>query len=356
MLHILLLLLKIIGFVLLLVLGIILTIVLLILFVPLRYRGNGSLYERPVWHIKFTWLLHLIVFQIEYDGTLKTTAKILGIRLFRDSGTSENAEDFEDESSDYVQGESGFLTDGEDMILSAQEIKEEDRDLSEKLTERADGGRCEYAAEQTEDSKRDAFPVRDISPEERNKKTASGRKKQKISFIGRTAARIKSRIKKVFHRLRQRIYSLPANIRSFILRIKGALENMEKTAEKVKGYYRKAALFWEDEENRKTLALIKKEFSRLLLHLKPVRLEGNITFGLEDPCLMGQILSAAALFYPLYGKQLEICPVFDEKILEGEIRIRGRLRLGTILFICIRLLLDRNLRNLFRKYMNRGGD
>ena len=89
--------------------------------------------------------------------------------------------------------------------------------------------------------------------------------------------------------------------------------------------------------------------------MRPAGLEGNITFGLEDPYRMGQILSLCALFYPVYGERIEVCPVFGGNALKGRIRLRGRVRLGTLLFIAIRLFFDKNLRKLFRKYMNRGG-
>ncbi len=59
---------------------------------------------------------------------------------------------------------------------------------------------------------------------------------------------------------------------------------------------------------------------------------------------MGQILSAAAFLYPFTHDILTLSPVFDEKCLEGEISIKGYIRIGTMLGYVLRLLFDQNIR------------
>ena len=54
-----------------------------------------------------------------------------------------------------------------------------------------------------------------------------------------------------------------------------------------------------DEENRKTFALVLKEVLKLLKHIRPRSLKGYLELGLEDPYTMGQIMSAAAFFWPV---------------------------------------------------------
>lgn len=77
--------------------------------------------------------------------------------------------------------------------------------------------------------------------------------------------------------------------------------------------------------------------------------------GLEDPYTMGQIVSVAALLYPVIQDRIRFTPVFGEKVLDGELSLRGRIRAGTLLWLVIRLLLDGNFRKLLRKILNRGG-
>ena len=64
---------------------------------------------------------------------------------------------------------------------------------------------------------------------------------------------------------------------------------------------------------------------------------------------MGQILSAASLAYPFVHKHLTLHPVFGQKLLEGEVHVKGRIRLGVLLGYVLRLLLDKNIRRQLKK-------
>ena len=68
---------------------------------------------------------------------------------------------------------------------------------------------------------------------------------------------------------------------------------------------------------------------------------------------MGQIMSAAAFFWPFYQENFRFTPVFDEKKLDGEVHMKGHLRLGYAALCALRLLLDRNFRKLLRMVLNR---
>lgn len=74
---------KCIGFLLLGLIGFFLFLVLLILFVPLRYEGEASFYEKtPKGRVKLSWLLHLIHVGIQYEEELDIRVKILGMTVF----------------------------------------------------------------------------------------------------------------------------------------------------------------------------------------------------------------------------------------------------------------------------------
>mgnify|MGYP000013616365 CR=1 FL=1 len=68
------------------------------------------------------------------------------------------------------------------------------------------------------------------------------------------------------------------------------------------------------EQMKRTKAWMLKEIKSLIFHIKPKKLQGNIRFGLEDPCLTGEILAVAGVFYPLYGEYFTIEPFFEEQI------------------------------------------
>lgn len=59
--------LKIIGILLLVILGLLLFVIISVLFVPLRYRAEGSFYEKLKGSASVSWFLHLISLKISYD-------------------------------------------------------------------------------------------------------------------------------------------------------------------------------------------------------------------------------------------------------------------------------------------------
>lgn len=113
--------------------------------------------------------------------------------------------------------------------------------------------------------------------------------------------------------------------------------------------------FIENEENQKSFRLIKRQLMRVLRHIFPRKLSGQVTFGVEDPYLMGQILSVAAFLYPVYGKKVDLTPVMDANALDGELSFRGRVQIGVLALMALRIWMDKNVRTQVYKYRNRGG-
>ena len=67
MLPIILFILKLLGILVLILLGLVLGVLLLILFVPVRYRIEGSYYERLKGKVRVTWLLHIVSVTAAYE-------------------------------------------------------------------------------------------------------------------------------------------------------------------------------------------------------------------------------------------------------------------------------------------------
>ena len=83
--------------------------------------------------------------------------------------------------------------------------------------------------------------------------------------------------------------------------------------------------------------------------LKPKVLRGNIVFGTGEPCLTGQILGVAAVFYASFGRGIQITPDFEEKRLEGNLLVKGRISLFTIGIILIRIFVRGEWRRFRRE-------
>ncbi len=102
----------------------------------------------------------------------------------------------------------------------------------------------------------------------------------------------------------------------------------------------------EDEENQKAVRLLLSRVKYLLHHLRFRKFEGRLAFGFEDPATVGRILAVLSLFYPLYGERFTITPVFDRTLFEGEIALKGHVRLIHILIAGIQLMMNKKIRGL----------
>ena len=307
MLHILLIILKIIGMILLVVLGLILSILLAVLLVPVRYRGNVSFHGELKGKGRVTWFLHLLSIQVSYDKTPEVSVRIFGKRILSELHKKDE-EDMEAEQED----------DGNEGILSVQERAPEQENTVTSISE-LPRTQPQSLTERVWEEKTESVPP----------------KKQ-------------PRRKRLFSRIRDKILSFINRIRCMCT----AGQDLLKKAEKG---YQQASEFLNREENKRTLRLLRRQLGKLLHHLAPTRLSGELTLGMEDPYAMGQLVSAAAILYPVIQDRIRFTPIFGESVIDGELSLRGRIRVGTLLWLAVRILLDGNFRKLLRKILNRGG-
>ena len=88
---------------------------------------------------------------------------------------------------------------------------------------------------------------------------------------------------------------------------------------------------------------------KLIRHVLPRKIKGSITFGCEDPALTGQILGAVAIAYLLYGKGVAVYPRFEEKILEGQLQMKGRIVAACLLWQAWKIYRNPDVRKTLKK-------
>ena len=76
----------------------------------------------------------------------------------------------------------------------------------------------------------------------------------------------------------------------------------------------------------------------LLKKIKPKFLKGDIRFGTGDPCSTGELLGAVAVARGLFAFDINIVPDFEEKVLEGNIKAKGGIRISTLLIIIFKFI------------------
>ena len=83
--------------------------------------------------------------------------------------------------------------------------------------------------------------------------------------------------------------------------------------------------FLESERFARLKALLFQEGKRTICHIRPRKIKGHIKIGTGDPYRTGQLLAVAGIFFPVYGEHITIEPYFEQKILEGNMSVKGRI-------------------------------
>lgn len=318
MLHIILLILKILGLLVLIVLGLVLAVALLILLVPIRYQAEGSYDGKVKGKARITWLLHILSVTAQYEEDLIVRVRIFGFRAGRPKKMDSE------------------LKEAEDIMVQAMEIME-----PEPIREVLEG--------KDEDHDRVREEPRSLPPPKEEARNLTPPKEEPKKKVPKKKVLKKEKgIKGVFEKLKKKVLMAFVKLKFFFLRICDTLKTIKDKKDEIYTWI-------SDKENQRTGKLLFRQVKRLVRHILPRRGKGNITFGFEDPYLTGQVLTYASVVYPLCHKHLNLYPVFDQTVFAMEGTFRGRIRIGSVLLIGSRMLLDRNFRRLLKGWLHKGG-
>ena len=321
MLHVLFVILKIIGIVLAALLGLLILILLLALFVPIRYKGKLRRETELEVTAKVSWLLHIISVPVIYqDGALSVKIKFLGITVKR---LMEDEEELDRDAKEFFQ-------DAEDEAV-AGEVKPEEMEKQEVRGKndivREEAAETEEEAESDWKEEEDGFPEPEMPKEQ-----------EKSSIIKRIFAKIRAFFLKILG-IWKKIKNLKYTFRRFCDKIRKGIQKYRDTKE-----------FLTDERTKAALKQCVAQLKLLIRKLFPKKIRGNLHFGTEDPALTGEILGGISIFYPIFMDNVKVYPDFEQKILEGDLFMKGRIRLITVLLVIWRLWRDKNIRYVYHKF------
>ncbi len=361
MLHILVLILKIIGIVLLVLLGLLLAAVLLVLLVPLRYRLSGSWHGGPSGGIRLTWLLHAVSVRAAYEDGLKVTAKLFGFRVL-DIGS--DSEDGGPDLPEPLPEEEGWDGSGEDEAVKAMSAED-----AGSISGEADSGTPVFGEEGIDLAQ---LPTLEEQLQQDEDSGYGGVLADEDSGYGGVSADEDSGYGGISADEDSGSGAAPADeaaeggglpkdgvpddiIEKIEYLFSGICDKLELADRKRLWVQR----FLEDPNNQKTLRLVWRQVKAMLFHILPRKAGGQITFGFDDPATTGQVLAACSVIYALYGTELTITPDFGQAVIDGDLQMKGRVRLGTLAALAVRVLADRNLWRIIkkvRKFLESGGN
>lgn len=106
--------------------------------------------------------------------------------------------------------------------------------------------------------------------------------------------------------------------------------------------------FITEEVHLASINRIKLEILRLLRFLKPQEIKANVHFGFADPCMTGQLLAVLSALYPIYANSIDLNPDFENQIIEGDLYLKGKIRVVYAIILVWNLIFDKNIRMTYK--------
>ena len=328
------------------ILGIILLVLLVIvfsvLFVPVRYRLEGEK-SSPGWSeangkVKVSWLLHLLHLRIQYqEKELDWECYLFGVPLkkagaavreWKKKRRKKKVQEQKERRKKAVQQKN----EPEKRTAAKKKGQEKPLQIEEKTR---------TAAKEQKSTEKQTNP-------EKSKTTAPEAKKTDIETAERKQQE-KEKVSDKLSRFWNRCKKIVGSILEFPGKLKKKLTNIRLT---FRGFYDKIKQWrtlWNEESTLAALHFLTEKGRKLIRHVLPRKIRGSITFGCEDPALTGQILGAVAIAYPLYGKGVAVYPRFEEKILEGQLQMKGRIVVACLLWQAWKIYRNPDVRKTLKK-------
>lgn len=315
MLSVVLLILKGLGIAFLVILALLLLLLSLLLFVPFRYRGETS-YHHAL-HVAFdiSWLLHAFCFRVRYADSLHMELCLLRSSIWNNQKKSSSP-------PEHTAGEAASLS-------------EKTREGEKRMSQTAD-----WNSEQPMQSK----PISTEPNQTEVRHTEGGQAEPNQTEIRHTEDNQAESNQTEVHRKTKQ--EQKKDWRTW------AWQRLEQ-AETIRDRIGEELSFFRHERTKRAFRRLRQALSRILKELLPRSMDGCLRFGFDDPFTTGQICAAAALLLPLYRDRLTIQPIFDRTVLDGELSLKGRIRLIVLLIAGLRVWRDRDCRYAYENYQKR---
>lgn len=305
MLHIIGLILKIIGILLLVILGIIVVLLCTILFVPIKYDVKAAFpgkVEELSADGKVTWLLHLIRADISYkEKELKWKVRAAWFKFGSD--------------------------------VEEKPVKEETKKAEPPKVE-------EPKPESPKVEKPKAEPPKQKPPKQEPPKQEPSKTKN----IKDDSPKVEAKKENVFVTIKKKVQDIFEQIKCTFQKICDKIREGIEIKDKILSFL----------EEKTHKAAFSKVIKELVWIKRMIRIKGghiHLRFGFEDPSLTGKVLAGLSVLYPFLGDNMNIQPEFEEVCMEGDVHLKGHIRLIHLIMMALKLLLDKNVRKTFKDAM-----
>ena len=171
----------------------------------------------------------------------------------------------------------------------------------------------------------------------------------KESAVEKILRLVKNAANKILSLIRG-VFSLICSILGIPLKIMDGLEKLENFFTKLREKKEAVLAFYYEEHNHQWFAAFWHRLKKLLLKILPRADRLYLHFGFEDPATTGQVLGGLSILYPICGEKMELCPEFNEEVLEGEVKLHGCIRLVTLVVFAVKSFLNKQFFAIVKQF------
>ena len=146
------------------------------------------------------------------------------------------------------------------------------------------------------------------------------------------------------------VFSLICSILGIPSKIMDGLEKLENFFTKLREKKEAFLAFYNETHNHQWFTAFWHRLKKLLLRILPRADRLYLHFGFEDPATTGQVLGGLSILYPICGEKMELCPEFNEEILEGEVKCHGRIRPVSLVIFAVKSFLNKQFFSMVKQF------
>ncbi len=294
------------------VLAFVLILLLLVLLAPIVFTVYAEKQERIIAKVRVTWLKFAIAFKADYDEK----GFIYHLKTF---------------GGELVTNEYGFT--GED---EAEESAEDDGGKKGKKKKKK-------SEDEAEDAKKESKDGAGSENKVDGNENISSQDPEAADFVNDDSD-FKPKKQKLGAKLDALFMKVQRKVEGLYYKYIGTKEKAER--------YKK---LYDHSTTKQAIEVVKTYLIKLLLHIKPRKFRGKLNYGTGDPASTGKNIGYMAALYPLYGDNFDITPDFYEKVMVGDVFIKGRIRLINVLYYAVRIYFNKYVRVTLKRIKKIGG-
>lgn len=344
------------------ILGLVLLTVLLVLFCPFRYHVSAEKaeqdFKKTKLYVSANWLFYGVWVRLFYQqGEINTGIYLFGIPIhkilekqkIKKQKIAKTEEKEESELSDEAE---------EDMPEEGLEAEErEEPELSDEIEE--DVFEEELQTEEREEPElsneiEEDIPEKGVDIVERDDQEESSNEPVDDEAQKKTV-QIFEKIRNILTGVSEKLKSVgkPGSAAEKVAnKLHSVKEKIDKVLDKINWWKN----FLKHPKVRAAVKCTKNALIRMLKHIIPTRLYGDVTFGSTDPAITGAVLAMLGMTMPFHKNCVNVTPIFEEKnVLTGNIQVKGRIYIIVLLFQVLKVVINKNIWYTIKYWKNKEG-